>query len=209
MGTHQKKISISAPGSTGSEEVTIHPGTTAKEVLDLLAEDGELRTADGDRLKDGDNLYKKVGQGDQVHLIPATDAGNTMGGLALLSIISIVILALLAAHRSSKPPSRSGTRSRESLWKENWMKFSSGYRGTYQTKHGSWKGLIKKNYPGYRCYIYNPPEKLIKKHPDCIIFKKKTPLGPQFYIHIEDEEKLKDLDTAILTAQKIIQEATR
>lgn len=89
-------------------------------------------------------------------------------------------------------------------WQERgWVRQGDRYLGNYQTRYGSFRGMIEQ--PGtnhFRFYIFDPPKEL-KRHSHWVCFQYRGANGYQAHMR----KRPADVSSGIITIERLITEA--
>ncbi|MCK4351854.1 hypothetical protein KAW65_00410 [candidate division WOR-3 bacterium] len=203
----------------GSEEpardVTIKPGTTAKDILEGLGLKGYLlsKGPEDPPFGESENVYPLVENGSKLFASLPAEVGGTLLGPSAHSCLSKVIawfkegsITVTSSKIMIEPRNKIVVeRSKKPYWQERgWKRHRWMYTGYYRTRYGSWDGKIENItcYPKF--YIHNPPSKL-QQHPhwECFICRGRR----WFLIHFKQNPR--NIDSGIIQVERIINEAFR
>ena len=213
-------ISIAIPAVEGDEDnvlqtVKITPGATCGEILNALGRDPSghiLATLSGKVFAPFDAVFPHVQQGDKLYLTPNAKAGaaapapHTSGGAGMLGRLKRLFGERRFTEKTTTPVLV--TPKVLPAWRQKgWKQVSQGvYEGFYATPYGTRKGRVVFQRDGSfrRVLIWDPPKELkLSGHPHAICFTRVE--GNVFEIH--QSEPPVSLDSAILTTERLFQEA--
>ena len=205
--------SITIIPATGGQfrDITIEPGTTARDIktaLELSAENVLTKGKGAEPIPDGENLYETLADGAKLYATTAIEFGGLLDWLFGAPVPATKSSSQRV--RISRTYSKSGSRitavprTTAPYWAERgWVRKEGVYSGEFQTPFGHWSGWIFQS-PGGRIdtYIATPPCAL-ERHPHWPCFRKQD--NGWFFIHpISD---VPDVSAAIISVEKTLTEA--
>ena len=203
-----KQITVIPATGGAYRDITIEPGTTARDIkkaLNLSNENVLTKGRGAEPIPESENLYETLLDGAKLYSTTAVEWGGPF--LDWLDYLLTPSKPRIQIRRTYTPPgNQTHTVPRHPIpyWREQgWARDGQSYTGEFQTAFGRWPGWITES-PGGRVdtHIGNPPAAL-KRHSHWPCFRKRD--NGWFFIHpIKD---VPDVSAAILAVEKTLTEA--
>ena len=224
-----KNIIIADAASGSHTQVTIHPGTTAGDVLQQSGFSLEFalsRNREGESIPMDENLYESVPDGAKVWASTLVDFGTERSPLWDFKAPLVPVLNIEELLERFNPPTRwpleparrppSAIRitrhievkpSQLPYWQEKgWTRFKRGttavYEGYFRSPRHKVKGKIEEGFFACKIWVLNPPQHTLQRHPTWGCFR---PRGNDWWeIH---HHGCPNVSSAIFQVERTLNEA--